>query len=368
MADVAFAAGFSSIRQFNDTVREVFALTPTALRERARAGAARRTAAITLRLAHRLPLCPDNLFGHLAATAVPGVEEVQGATYRRTLRLAHGPGIAELTPAAGSRGVPADAHRPARPDHRDRALPAAARPRRRPRGDRRAARRGSGAAGRSCAARPGRRVPRCTDGAELALRAVLGQQVSTAAARTHAGRLAERFGEPVTDARGGLTRLFPAPGALAGDPARDAREPAAHVRGAGRGARVASGCRSTRAATATRRSRSSPASRASARGRPRSSRCAHSATPTRSCPATSACGARREALGCRRRPPRSPRAPSRGGPGAPMPSSTCGPRATTRSTTGRPSLRRDLLAVGLREQRELGGVQRRRACSMNSRM
>jgi AraC family transcriptional regulator of adaptative response / DNA-3-methyladenine glycosylase II len=59
-------------------------------------------------------------------------------------------------------------------------------------------------------------VPRCTDGSELALRAVLGQQVSTAAARTHAGRIAERYGEPVSDARGGLTRLFPEPGALAG--------------------------------------------------------------------------------------------------------------------------------------------------------
>jgi AraC family transcriptional regulator of adaptative response / DNA-3-methyladenine glycosylase II len=51
-----------------------------------------------LRLAFRQPLCPDNLFGHLAATAVPGVEEVRGTTYRRTLRLAHGPGIVELTP------------------------------------------------------------------------------------------------------------------------------------------------------------------------------------------------------------------------------------------------------------------------------
>ncbi len=214
MADVAFAAGFSSIRQYNDTVRQVFALTPTALRQR-RGPAPAAHGGITLRLAHRLPLCPDNLFGHLAATAVPGVEEVRGETYRRTLRLAHGPGIAELTPAADHvacrlmladlRDLTAAIARCRRlldldadPEAIDELL--AADP-----------------ALRALVRRaPGRRVPRCTDGAELALRAVLGQQVSTAAARTHAGGIAERFGEPVTDARGGLTRLFPAPAALAG--------------------------------------------------------------------------------------------------------------------------------------------------------
>jgi AraC family transcriptional regulator, regulatory protein of adaptative response / DNA-3-methyladenine glycosylase II len=61
---------------------------------------------------------------------------------------------------------------------------------------------------------PGRRVPRCVDGAELAVRAVLGQQVSTAAARTHAARIVARHGEAVSDARGGLTHLFPLPEAL----------------------------------------------------------------------------------------------------------------------------------------------------------
>jgi AraC family transcriptional regulator of adaptative response / DNA-3-methyladenine glycosylase II len=62
---------------------------------------------------------------------------------------------------------------------------------------------------------PGRRVPRTVDAAEFALRAVIGQQVSTAAARTHAGRLAAAHGEPVTDPAGGLTRLFPSPAVLA---------------------------------------------------------------------------------------------------------------------------------------------------------
>ena len=101
MADVAFAAGFSSVRQFNDTIRTVFASSPTDLRSRV-GEAARSTgdgsAALDLRLPFRQPLCPDNLLGHLAATAVAGVEEVRGLTYRRTLRLDHGPGIVELTP------------------------------------------------------------------------------------------------------------------------------------------------------------------------------------------------------------------------------------------------------------------------------
>ena len=102
MAEVAFAAGFASIRQFNDTVRAVFASSPSHLRSRVAVAprpGADPSAALVLRLPFRQPLCPDNLFGHLAATAVPGVEEVRGATYRRTLRLAHGPGIVELTPA-----------------------------------------------------------------------------------------------------------------------------------------------------------------------------------------------------------------------------------------------------------------------------
>ena len=95
MGDVAFAAGFASIRTFNDTVREVFALSPTELRHR-RAGrgrpAGRAGRALALRLPFRAPLFPDNLFGHLAATAVPGVEEWRDGAYRRTLRLPHGHG------------------------------------------------------------------------------------------------------------------------------------------------------------------------------------------------------------------------------------------------------------------------------------
>jgi AraC family transcriptional regulator of adaptative response / DNA-3-methyladenine glycosylase II len=98
MAEIAFAAGFSSIRTFNDTVREVFALSPSELRNRRPKTTVLTPGTLTLRLPFRAPLNPDNLFGHLAATAVPGVEEWRDGAYRRTLRLPYGHGIVALTP------------------------------------------------------------------------------------------------------------------------------------------------------------------------------------------------------------------------------------------------------------------------------
>lgn len=100
MAEVAFAAGFSSIRTFNETVREVFALAPGELRTRAERGgkAVTTPGVIALRLPYRAPLNPSNLFGHLVATAVPGVEEWRDGAYRRTLALPHGHGIVALSP------------------------------------------------------------------------------------------------------------------------------------------------------------------------------------------------------------------------------------------------------------------------------
>lgn len=162
----------------------------------------------------RTPLCPDNLFGHLAATAVPGVEEWRDGAYRRTIRLPHGPGIAELRPGPEhidctlwltdlvDLSIAVDRCRwvldldadPAATDGRlreDEVL--------RPLVDK----------------QPGRRVPRMFDGPEFAVRAVLGQQVSTAAARTHAARLVTRYGDPIEDPAGGLTHLFPEPETLA---------------------------------------------------------------------------------------------------------------------------------------------------------
>ncbi|MFF8502784.1 AlkA N-terminal domain-containing protein [Streptomyces anulatus] len=217
MAEVAFAAGFSSIRTFNETVREVFGLAPGELRTRAARGP--RPAAvpgvIALRLPYRAPLNPSNLFGHLAATAVPGVEEWRDGAYRRTLTLPYGHGIVALTPKSDhiacrlSLTDPRDLTRaisrcrwlldldadPVAVDAQLRTDPQLA-----PLVD----------------AAPGRRVPRTVDGAEFAVRAVLGQQVSTAAARTHAARLVTAHGVPVEDPEGGLTHLFPTAGALAG--------------------------------------------------------------------------------------------------------------------------------------------------------
>jgi len=219
MGDVAFAAGFASIRTFNDTVRAVFALPPTELRRRARrgAGGAAVTGAagtLSLRLPFRLPLLPDSLFGHLAATAVPGVEEWRDGAYRRTLRLPRGHAIVALRPGPehiGCQLTLADLRDLATAISRCRWLldldadPVAIG----------ALLSADPVLAPLVAKAPGRRVPRTVDAAEFALRAVIGQQVSTAAARTHAGRLAAAYGEPVTDPAGGLTRLFPSPAVLA---------------------------------------------------------------------------------------------------------------------------------------------------------
>ncbi|WP_030916582.1 AlkA N-terminal domain-containing protein [Streptomyces sp. NRRL B-24720] len=216
MADVAFAAGFSSVRTFNDTVREVFALAPGELRTRAARSVKTPTTpgVIALRLPYRAPLNPSNLFGHLAATAVPGVEEWRDGAYRRTLTLPYGHGIVALTPHPDHIACrlfltdPRDLTRaisrcrwlldldadPVAVDDQLRADPLLA-----PLVDK----------------APGRRVPRTVDGAEFAVRAVLGQQVSTAAARTHAARLVTAHGIPVDDPEGKLTHLFPTPEALA---------------------------------------------------------------------------------------------------------------------------------------------------------
>jgi AraC family transcriptional regulator, regulatory protein of adaptative response / DNA-3-methyladenine glycosylase II len=212
-SDVAFAAGFSSIRQFNDTVRTVCDLTPTALRQRARVrfgrGDVGTAGALSLRLPVRTPFAYEGMFGHLAASAVPGVEEVRDGAYRRTLRLPSGSGIVSLTPqpdhvqcqlilddfrdlstaiARCRRLLDLDADPEAVVDalSADTDLSALV------------------------AKAPGQRIPRTVDEQELALRVVLGQQVSLKAARTHARRIVSAYGQPVADVNGGLTHAFPA--------------------------------------------------------------------------------------------------------------------------------------------------------------
>jgi AraC family transcriptional regulator of adaptative response / DNA-3-methyladenine glycosylase II len=205
-ADVGFAAGFSSVRQFNATVREVYDLTPGELRRRARDRRTANPGTLHLRLPFRRPLCADRLVGHLLDAAVPGVEAggptAPGAlapTYRRSLRLAHGAGVVALTPfedhvaaqlrledlrdltsavARCRRLLDLDAD----PVAVDDVLSADPRLR---------------AAVRHA---PGRRVPRTVDGDELAVRVVLAQQVAVPAARTHAARLVAAVGDPLPGA------------------------------------------------------------------------------------------------------------------------------------------------------------------------
>ena len=215
LADVAFAAGFASVRQFNETVQAVYATTPSHLRERARRRAAPAAAGtIALRLPFRAPLDADGLLGFLAARAVPGVEAAGAGGYSRTLRLPRGTGTAVLRPAPSHiaatlrltdlRDLPVVVSRLRRlldldadPVAVDTAL--AADPHL------------AGTVG----ATPGIRVPGTVDGAETVLRAVLGQQVSVAAARTAAGRLAVALGTPLQTPDGELTRLFPTPEVVA---------------------------------------------------------------------------------------------------------------------------------------------------------
>jgi AraC family transcriptional regulator, regulatory protein of adaptative response / DNA-3-methyladenine glycosylase II len=216
LGDIAFAAGFASIRTFNDTVREVFALSPTELRRRAGRGRpAAAPGALPLRLPFRAPLFPGNLFGHLAATAVPGVEEWRDGAYRRTLRLPHGPGVVTLRPEPEYIACQLSVT-----DLRDLAI-AISRCRRLLDLDADPVAVDDLLAGDAVLAplvakAPGRRVPRTADAAEFAVRVVLGQQVSTAAARTHAARLVTAHGDEVADPAGGLTHLFPEMNALAG--------------------------------------------------------------------------------------------------------------------------------------------------------
>jgi AraC family transcriptional regulator of adaptative response / DNA-3-methyladenine glycosylase II len=248
MSDVAFAAGFSSIRQFNDTVRAVFAMTPSQVRataHRRRGGpngptgpngpgspASRRASAsvdrttahtLSLRLPFRRPLDAWSLFAFLGERAVPGVEAGTPSSYRRVLSLPHGAAVVEVgTPGADPefdaqgwipcvlrlsdlkdlaaavtrvrRLLDLDADAPAVDAFfaADDALRAAA------------------------SARHGVRVPGHVDGFELAVRAVLGQQVSVRGARATAARLVQAYGDPLPIADDALTHAFPTPHVIAG--------------------------------------------------------------------------------------------------------------------------------------------------------
>jgi AraC family transcriptional regulator of adaptative response / DNA-3-methyladenine glycosylase II len=215
-ADVAFAAGFSSVRQFNATVHEAYALTPSELRAKrsGRRHASPSPGVVTVSLPVREPFDADALLGFLARRTLAGVEAFDGSTYARTLRLPHGTGRVHLTPEraqvqctlelADLRDLSAAVERCRRlldldadPVAIDEHL--ASDPLLAPR----------------VAARPGVRVPGHVDGFEVAVRAIVGQQISVAGARTVVSRIADEHGEHL-DGPDGLTVVFPTPQVIAG--------------------------------------------------------------------------------------------------------------------------------------------------------
>ncbi|MDN6794084.1 MAG: helix-turn-helix domain-containing protein [Propionibacterium sp.] len=229
-SDIAFSAGFTSIRQFNDTIRAVFDLTPTQVR--ARAGRRELVEEVeqvpgnlTLRLAHRTPLDATGLFAWFATRAVPGIEEADTSHLRRSLRTAHGVALVDVSGAAGDLRAhlrlqdPADLPEvlgrvrrlcdlDADPEAVDEALA------------------GEPAVTGQVRATPGVRIPGEFDLAECLTRAVIGQQVSVAVGSRDLAQVALTLAEPLSDSflAGGHTEggaahgphlLFPTAEALA---------------------------------------------------------------------------------------------------------------------------------------------------------
>ncbi|MEV5353627.1 AlkA N-terminal domain-containing protein [Streptomyces sp. NPDC052693] len=225
ITEIAFASGFASVRQFNDTIRAIYASTPSRLRAAApRGGRTRRTATpgagIPLRLAHRGPYQAGPLFDLLESEAVPGIEEVSGPpgarTYRRTLRLPYGTGIVAVGERPGTAG--SGAHPGGWLDARlhltdPRDLTTAVQRLRRLfdlDADPYAVDERLGADPRLAPlarARPGLRSPGTADPDELAVRALVG--------RGEAERLVRRYGKALDAPCGSLTHLFPEPAVLA---------------------------------------------------------------------------------------------------------------------------------------------------------
>ncbi len=224
ISDVAFSAGFASIRQCNDTIREVFGLTPGELRARRRTPSAA-PGAIDLVLPYRQPCDARGVFDWMAARAVAGVEEATPTSFSRHLRLAGGPAWFEVREDAEARlrlratvtelgdlaplvttvrrifDLDAD---PAAIDDSLRAHPEVA---------------------PLVARTPGIRVPGAADPHEMLIRAMVGQQITVVAARTALTTLAERLGERTPH---GL--LFPTMEAIAAHGADVLRGPAARIR------------------------------------------------------------------------------------------------------------------------------------------
>ncbi len=210
-SDVAFSSGFSSVRQFNDTIREVFGMPPLELRARRRAttgaGSGAAVGAIDLGLPHRGPFDADGLFAWMAARAVDGVEAATASSFARTLRLAGGPCWFELR--LDERG---QVRLRARLTHLGDLSTVVTRARRLfdldadPVAVDDALSRHPELAGR-VRGLPGIRVPGAADPHEMLIRAMIGQQITVVAARTALSALTAELGETV-DGFEGATRMF----------------------------------------------------------------------------------------------------------------------------------------------------------------
>jgi AraC family transcriptional regulator of adaptative response / DNA-3-methyladenine glycosylase II len=229
---IAFAAGFTSVRQFNDTIREVFASSPRDLRGARQPAAAGGT--LSLRLPYRAPFHAESIFGFLGDRAVPGIETWNGVTYRRSMRLNHGNAVIAVSPGPSSPGQDAVTCTL----HLDNVADAQAAVQR----CRRMLDLDADPAtveahfdddpmlGQLVRKRPGLRSPGHPDGVELLTRAVLGQQVSVKGARTLAARLVAKIGEPLSVAVDEVTHAFPSAAAIAGCSTSDFAMPSARAR------------------------------------------------------------------------------------------------------------------------------------------
>lgn len=215
VTEIAFASGFTSVRQFNDTIRQIYARTPTELRAERGAKRAAGSAGIPLRLAHRGPYAAGEVFDLLAREALDRIEEVVGVpgarTYRRTLRLPYGSGIVAVDERSAGPWLDARIHLT---DLRD--LTTAVQRLRRlfdldadPYAvvERLSA---DPVLAPLVAARPGLRSPGTAEPEEFAVRAVAGREESA--------RLVETYGKLLDQPCGGLTHLFPEAAALTGHP------------------------------------------------------------------------------------------------------------------------------------------------------
>lgn len=249
LTDIAFAAGFQSVRQFNHAFRQTFHAAPRALRASTRAQ--RASEAINIKVSLRPPFDLDWLVGLLAGRAAPGVERVDEGVYRRTVAFGHAAGWIEVrsgdrSPDRLRQGYGGPPKRPAKAEglrHLQVRASANLAPHlmRVASGVRRVfdldadpatiARALSADArlARAIRRRPGLRVPGAWQPWEIAMRAIVGQQVSVRAATTIVGRIVARAGTPVETPFDGLTHVFPAASAVAEADLANIGMPAARV-------------------------------------------------------------------------------------------------------------------------------------------